>query len=154
MRLSDTALGLLVAAFGAALVFAALQLPGVRGQQFGAGFFPAIVGGLAVLAGFGIAAGGWRRGGPAVVTAAWLRDPWALINIAILAGSIALFALVGDRVGFLPFAAALIWLVQWRMGTAPLRAALIAVPGAVLFQLLFAKLLRVPLPQGMLAGWL
>ena len=52
MRLSDTALGLLVAAFGGALVFAALQLPGVRGQQFGAGFFPAIVGGLAVLAGF------------------------------------------------------------------------------------------------------
>ena len=154
MRLNDTALGLLVAALGAALLVAALQLPGVRGQAFGAGFFPSIIGGLVVMAGLGIAAGGWRRGGPVLTTAAWLREPWALTNIGILAGSIALFALVGDRVGFLPFAAALIWLVQWRMGAAPLRAAVIAAPGAVLFQLLFAKLLRVPLPQGVLAGWL
>ena len=38
--------------------------------------------------------------------------------------------------------------------TLPLRAAVIAVPGALLFQLLFATVLRVPLPRGVLEGWL
>lgn len=154
MRLNDTALGLLVAALGAALLLAALQLPGVRGQAFGAGFFPAIIGRLVVLTGLGLAAGGMRRGGAVVTTAPWLRDRWAVINVAILAGAVVLFAAVGDRVGFLPFAAGLIWLVQWRLGASPLRAAMVAVPGAILFQVLFSTVLRVPLPQGLLAGWL
>lgn len=153
MRLSDTALGLLVLVLGGAITIAALQLPGVPGQAYGAGFFPAIVGVTMGLAGLGLMASGWRRRDrKAVVLPHWLRSPWAVTNVVILAGSVILFATYAEEVGFIPFAVAILWLVQVRLDTPVPRALVVAVIGAVALYLLFAWLLRVPLPQGLMEG--
>lgn len=155
MRLNGPALGLLVVAGGAALLVASLRLPGVPGQDYGAGFFPSILAVALVLAGLGLVIGGMSRHLDALVTPPpWMRDPHATANVALLVGIIALFAAAGDRIGFIPFAVGVLFALQWRLGIPPLRAAVIAVPGAVLFHLLFVIVLRVPLPPGLLERFL
>lgn len=155
MRLSDTALGGLVAVLGGVITVASLQLPGVPGQAYGAGFFPAIVGVTLALAGVALAATGLRRRDQKLlVLPAWLGSPWAVINVLILAASIVLFAVFGDVIGFIPFAIAILWLVQVRLDTPMLRALVVAVIGAIALYLLFDWLLRVPLPDGVLEGLL
>ncbi len=155
MRLSDTALGSLVAVLGGAITVASVQLPGVPGQAYGAGFFPAIVGVTLALAGVALAVTGWRRSDQKLlVLPAWLSSPWAVINVLILAASIVVFAAFGDVIGFIPFAIAILWLVQVRLDTPMLHALVVAVIGAFALYLLFGWLLRVPLPDGLLEGLL
>ncbi|PZW46657.1 putative tricarboxylic transport membrane protein [Humitalea rosea] len=155
MRLNDLALGGLSATLGTALLVASLRLPGVRGQEFGAGFYPALIGVLTIAAGAGLMLTGLRqRGVPALRLPGWFTDGWAVANAAILAGAIAIFGAFGETIGFLPFAVVLLFVIQWRLSIPAPRAALIAVLGAIGFQLLFGKLLRVPLPPGLFEGLL
>jgi len=153
MRLSDAALGVLVAVLGGAVLIASLRLPGVPGQEYGAGFFPAILGTLIAGAGAALFVSGMKRRDQAlVVLPAWLGDGWAVLNVAILAAAIILFAVFGDDIGFIPFAVVVLWLVQVRLGTPMLRALVVAAVGAFALHLLFGTLLRVPLPDGILEG--
>jgi putative tricarboxylic transport membrane protein len=155
MRLNDLALGILTAGLGAVLTAVSLGLPGVPGQELGAGFFPALLGGATILAGGALILGGLKqRQEPWLIVPAWMRDPWAVVNLLIMIGAIAIFAAFSDRIGFLPFAVVLLAVVQLRLGIRPMRAGVIAVLGAIGFQGLFNGLLRVPLPPGLLEGWL
>lgn len=154
MRLNDRALGVLTIGLGGLLAAASLRLPGVPGQELGAGFFPALLGVVAMLTGVLLLLAGLRQTGePLLRLPGWLHDGWAVTNVAVLVLSVALFAAFAEPVGFLPFAVAIMLAVQLRMGIAPLRAGLIAVLGAIGFHLLFNEVLRVPLPPGLLEGW-
>ncbi|MFC4169808.1 tripartite tricarboxylate transporter TctB family protein [Teichococcus aestuarii] len=155
MRLNDRALGVLTLGLGGLLLAASLRLPGVPGQELGAGFFPALLGGGVMAAGTGLLlAAGRQPGEPWLRAPAWMRDRWAATNVALLVASIVLFALLAETVGFIPLAIAILLAVQLRLGIAPVRAAVTAVLGAIGFHLLFVMVLRVPLPPGLLEGWL
>jgi len=155
MRLSDRALGVLTIGMGGLLAVASLRLPGVPGQELGAGFYPALLGMAAVLTGLLLVLTGMRQKDEAVLRLpGWFRDGWAVTNVAVLVLAIALFAAFAVPVGFIPLAIVIMLAVQLRMGIAPLRAGLIAVLGAIGFHLLFSKVLRVPLPTGLLEGWI
>lgn len=154
MRLNDRALGVLTIGLGGLLTAASLRLPGVPGQELGAGFYPALLGMAAMLTGLLLVLTGMRQKGEAVLQLpGWFHDGWAITNVAVLVLAIGLFAAFAVPVGFIPFAIAIILAVQLRMGIAPPRAALIAMLGAIGFHLLFSKVLRVPLPPGVLEGW-
>ncbi|MFC7557137.1 tripartite tricarboxylate transporter TctB family protein [Pseudoroseomonas wenyumeiae] len=154
MRLSDRALGVLTITLGATGC-GLLRLPGVPGQELGAGFYPALLGMAAVLAGLLLVLAGMRQKEEALLRLpGWFRDGWAVTNVVVLVLAIALFATFAVPVGFIPLAIVIMLGVQLRMGIAPLRAGLIAVLGAIGFHLLFSKVLRVPLPPGLLEGWI
>ncbi|HWL80311.1 MAG TPA: tripartite tricarboxylate transporter TctB family protein [Roseomonas sp.] len=154
MRLNDSALGVLTIGLGGLLAAASLRLPGVPGQELGAGFFPALLGLAAMLTGVLLVLAGIRQSGePLLRLPDWVRGGWARTNVLVLVLAIALFAAFAERVGFIPFAIAIMLAVQLRMGIAPLRAGLIAVLGTIGFHLLFNEVLRVPLPAGVLEGW-
>jgi len=154
MRLNDRALGVLTLGLGGLLVAAALRLPGVPGQELGAGFFPALLGVAAMLTGLLLVLAGARQPGePLLRLPDWLRSGWARTNVVVLVASIALFAAFAEQIGFIPLAIATMLAVQLRMGIAPMRAGITAVLGAIGFHLLFNQVLRVPLPPGMLEGW-
>ncbi|MDJ0389333.1 tripartite tricarboxylate transporter TctB family protein [Roseomonas sp. E05] len=154
MRLNDRALGVLTIGLGLLLSATALRLPGVPGQELGAGFFPALLGAAAILTGLLLVLTGWRQTGePVLRLPGWLHSGWARTNVAVLVLAIALFAAFAEQVGFIPLAIAIMLTVQLRMGIAPLRAGLIAVLGTIGFHLLFNEVLRVPLPPGVLEGW-
>jgi putative tricarboxylic transport membrane protein len=165
MRLSDRATGLFMVALGALAAYGGSRLPPVPGQQIGPNVFPLVVGiGLAICGGL-IAFGIGRHyeeeaeADLAKITAqiaiepaegdmpaAWWRGLKALVPPALLL----LYVAAVDRLGFLPTAAVIVLATSLALG-ARLRLAIPLAIGAPLFvNLVFSKLLRVPLPSGFL----
>jgi putative tricarboxylic transport membrane protein len=165
MRLSDRVTGLFMVALGGLAAYGGSRLPPVPGQQIGPNVFPLVVGiGLAICGGM-IAFGVGRHyeeeaeadlakitgpiansTGEANEPLAWWRGLKALVPPALL-----LFYVVAvDRLGFLPTAAVMVLITSLALG-ARLRLAIPMAIGAPLFvNLVFLKLLRVPLPSGLL----
>jgi putative tricarboxylic transport membrane protein len=163
MHLPDRVTGLFMVALGGLAAYGGSRLPPVPGQQIGPNVFPLVVGiGLAIC-GAMIAFGVGRRyeeeaeadlakisGRIATETAdapwPWWRSLKALVPPALLI----FYVLAVDRLGFLPTAAMIVLAASLALG-ARLRLAVAMAIGAPLFvNLVFVKLLRVPLPSGLL----
>jgi putative tricarboxylic transport membrane protein len=165
MQLSDRVTGLFMVALGGVAAYGGSRLPPVPGQQIGPNVFPLVVGiGLAICGGM-IALGMGRHyeeeaeadlakitGQMAMETgetdepSAWWRGLKALVPPALLLS----YVLAVDRLGFLPTAALMVLTAALAVG-ARLRLAIPMAIGAPLFvNLVFSKLLRVPLPSGLL----
>jgi putative tricarboxylic transport membrane protein len=165
MRLSDRVTGLFMVALGGLAAYGGSRLPPVPGQQIGPDVFPLVVGvGLAICGGmiaFGVGHHYEEEAeadlakitghistetGAADAPSAWWRGLMALVPPALLL----FYALAVDRLGFLPTAAVIVLITSLGLG-ARLRLAIPMAIGAPLFvNLVFLKLLRVPLPSGLL----
>jgi putative tricarboxylic transport membrane protein len=150
MRLSDRVSGAALVALGAAAAIGGSRLPGVPGQDIGPSVFPMVVGGGLMLCGALIALGIGRgfEEPEEEEPHSWLYGLRALLPPALLI----LYVLVVDALGFLPTAAILILVSALSLGAGwrlALPVALIAPFGV---HAIFAKLLRVPLPDGLLAA--
>jgi putative tricarboxylic transport membrane protein len=126
---------------------------GLEVKQFGPMFFPWVLIGALVLVSVGIAAQGRKRipqpeGSEAIVA----PPPGAAWRFAEVVLWVVLYIALAETFGFIPTAGLLLLVYLLRLGT---RAA-VAVPVAVLLvpvaYHLFAVILRVPLPRGLL-GW-
>lgn len=151
MRLSDTMVGAGFAATGILIVASTLGYPTLEGGHPGPALFPRIVGGLMALAGVLLAVSG-ARARDASEAVAWrrLHRSRGFVDALCVLGGVVGYIAVADRLGFLLSAALLLFLLMWRLRVPPLRALAIAAVLSALVHLLFAKLLRVPLPPGLL----
>jgi putative tricarboxylic transport membrane protein len=160
MQLSDRVTGLFLIALGGVSAYAGSRLPPVPGQQIGPNVFPMVVGlGLCLCGGL-IAFGIGRHyeeeaeadlaavsGQPAEPPGAqgWLRGLMALVPPGLLL----FYVYAVDRLGFFLTAAIIIFTASLALG-ARLRLALpLALGAPLVVHLVFAKLLRVPLPWGL-----
>ena len=165
MRLPDRVTGLFVVALGGLAAYGGSRLPPVPGQQVGPNVLPLVVGiGLAICGGM-IALGVGRHyeeeaeadlaritsqiptsaSGKADERSRWWRGLKALVPPALLL----FYVLAVDRLGFLPTAAVMVLTASLAL-RAPRRLAIAMAIGTPLFlNLLFSKLLRVPLPSGL-----
>lgn len=152
MQLSDRASGLLLAALGAAAAWGGSRLPPVPGQDVGPAAFPLVIGGGLVLCGVLIALG-IGRGFEAPATEEAPPPPGGAAWRVVLPPALLLFyVLAAERLGFLLTAALMVAVAAWALGAGRrlvLGLALLAPP---LVHLAFGKLLRVPLPDGLLAA--
>jgi putative tricarboxylic transport membrane protein len=165
MQLSDRVTGLFMVALGGLAAYGGSRLAPVPGQQIGPDVFPLVVGiGLAICGGL-IAFGVGRHyeeeaeadlakitGQIATETgkvdgpSAWWHPLKTLVPPALLL----FYALAVDRLGFLPTAAVMVLITSLALG-ARLRLAIpMAIGAPLLVNLIFSKLLRVPLPSGLL----
>ena len=123
------------------------------GQKFGPAWFPGLIAvGLAVCGALLIAAG-LRQPAPWIAAPEWIRSPRARAGIAALVGGLVLYVLAADALGFHLTGVLLLalWLrvlgASWRV-TVP-----VAIIATLVIHLSFYKLLRIPLPWGMLERW-
>jgi len=159
MKLDDAVWGALLALLGAAILWHVQGFPRIPGQNVGPALFPGIVATALVVCGGILIASGLRArrrpGGAALRWAAapeWLRSPRQLLAFFVLVASNVFYLLVVDRLGFLltalVYLAALMWVLRVRVA--------LVVPVALVMTLgihyAFYKLLRVPLPWGVLQG--
>jgi len=130
------------------------QLGTTRGEAVtltNAGPYP-----LFVLAGLALTAAAaalsaWRRSRRAVATAG--GPGWRAVGL--IAAGIAIDVLLVERAGFVIASSVLFWLTARAFDAGhPLRDAFFAVGVSFGAYGLFARLLELPLPQGVLAGWL
>lgn len=159
MLLSDRITGGVIATLGAAAFVYGSRLPPVPGQQVGPSAFPMVVGAGLVLCG-GLIVFGIGRHFEEVAEAdvvahsdteqlaplpAW-HNWLALLPPALLA----FYALASEPLGFLPTTAIMVFVASLAFGATVRLAAPLALIAPVCINLVFLKLLRVPLPDGIM----
>jgi len=123
------------------------------GQKFGPAWFPGLIAaGLAVCGALLIGAG-LREHTPWIAAPEWIHSPRARTGIAALVGGLVFYVLAADALGF--HLTGIVLLTLWvRLLGASWRVTLpVAIIATLVIHFSFYKLLRVPLPWGVLERW-
>jgi putative tricarboxylic transport membrane protein len=161
MFIPDKISGIMLVGLGAAAAYGGSLLPPVPGQQVGPNVFPMVVGFGLILCGALISLGvgsALEREAQADLAAHSERPQPAASHSRLVNGAKTLlppvlliaYVFVGDALGFLPTAFAIVLAVSLAMGARLKLALPLALIAPVIVQLVFVKLLRVPLPPGLL----
>ena len=149
MQRVDQRIGAALAVLGAMVLWSARSFPAVPGQKLGAGFLPMLIGAGLLLCGLALVLRGLRGVSATALQApaSSLRDRVsAWLIIASVIGYIGL----ADRLGFMLVAPLCLLLVFRALQVRWALALGWAVVGTLVVHLAFYKLLRVPLPWGLL----
>ena len=151
MQRTDRWAGLALALLGIAVMWSARSFPNVPGQKLGAGFLPMLVGaGLLLCAlalivrslrGAAYAAGGQGA-------AEERREHFG--SSLVIIGAVVGYIVLADRVGFLIVAPLCLVATFLALRVKLSHALLWALAGTIVVHVAFYKLLRVPLPWGLL----
>lgn len=154
MKLNDAVFGLLLMALGAGVLFAVQGYPKIPGQPVGPALFPGLVAGALCITGVLLVARGWRQRAEQhwLRWDDWVRSPRHVLALAVLLGSVVFYIAAAQVLGFLPVAMLILLALFLVLRVRPLPAAAFAVIAALVVHFAFYKLLKVPLPWGLLQG--
>ncbi|HUR89649.1 MAG TPA: tripartite tricarboxylate transporter TctB family protein [Ramlibacter sp.] len=168
MKVSDRVTGAMLVALGAAAYWGGSLLPPVPGQQVGPEVFPMVIGAALVVCGVLIILGVGRtfEEEEAIVTSAtgevakaeelepergfvagFLHDGW---KVLVPPAALFFYYFASERLGFWITASLMIFTLAWSQGAKLKWAVALAVVAPAIVHLVFYKLLRVPLPFGLL----
>lgn len=159
MKLNDAVWGVLLVLFGLVVLVHVQSFPKIPGQQVGPALFPGIVGaGLAICGALlvlkGLAAR--RAGGDESATwlafEPWVRQPHYLVAFLATIGVVVFYIVAVDRLGFIVTATIFLVVLFWVFGVSRRWVLPIAIVVALCIHYAFYKLLKVPLPWGLLQG--
>jgi putative tricarboxylic transport membrane protein len=160
VRIDDTIWGAALVALGGTVFVHVQRFPSIPGQSVGPGAFPGVLGVALALCGvlllvrglrarWAAGAGGGARP-PWVEWPDWFGAPRQRLGFVVLVAVCLFYLLAAGRLGFIPcgtvFLTALMVVLQVRPG----RALLLGVVMTLLIHHVFYKLLKVPLPWGLL----
>ena len=155
MKIHDTLFGLFFLALGTLVLYAVKGFPNIPGQPVGPALFPSLIATGLCISGVMLVIKGLRN---QVKTAwfeweDWVHSPRHVLALCVLLGSIVFYIAFANSFGF--FATSFIILVAlfkalrvaWR------RTLIVSLVASFLVHFAFYKLLRVPLPWGVLTPW-
>ena len=154
MKINDAIFGALLLLLGIVVLVHVQVFPRIPGQQVGPALFPGLVAtGLAVCGVLLIVSGVRRRvEEPWYETAEWMRSGRHLIAFVAIVGGVAAYVLLASTIGFLIVAPVLLWIWFSVLGVRRGTAVVMAVVATLVIWYVVYKLLRVPLPWGVLTG--
>ena len=153
MRFNDLVLGIAVTLFAAVGLVMVWRFPAQPGTAFGPGAFPALIFSLMGLCGIVVAGRGYaQRGAPWLVLSGWAAQRINFVTLAVLAASVLFYILAAPRLGFLAAGFLSVFgVLAWAKGRKSLLvSAATAAAATLVIYAVFAHLLRVPLPYGLL----
>lgn len=159
MKLNDAVWGALLMVLAAAILIDIRGFPTIPGQQYGPALFPGVIAvGLVVCSVILIVRGlaARRTGGERmhwVALDAWTHSGRHVLALALTLGVNVLYILVADTVGFIPIGVFYLGLLFVVFGVRLRNAVPLALVITLVIHYAFYKLLRVPLPWGLLQGW-
>ena len=154
MKLNDAVFGLLLILLGAGVLVGVQGYPKIPNQPVGPALFPGLIAAGLCVCGVLLVARGWRQRGEQ----RWLVwDEWAssrrhFLALLVLLGSILFYIVAANALGFLLTGMIIMLALLLVLRVSPLRAVLVAVTSVLLVHTAFYKLLKVPLPWGVLTG--
>ncbi len=145
MRRTDRWLGLALALLACAVLWSARSFPAVPGQKLGAGFLPLLVGAGLLVCSVALVL---RSDAAPQATAPRAREHFGSSLVVI--GVIGFYILAADRLGFLIVAPLALFAMFKALRVHNVPALAWALGGTLVVHIAFYKLLRVPLPWGVL----
>ena len=159
MRLNDAVWGALLMVFSAVLLIHVQSFPRIPGQQVGPALFPgflavglAVCGALLVIKGLATRRVQGERS-EWIAFADWTRSRKHLLAFAVTIGVNVLYILAVDKLGFIPIGVLYLGLLFWVYGVDRKWIVPLAIVMTLGIHYAFYKLLKVPLPWGLLQGF-
>jgi putative tricarboxylic transport membrane protein len=152
VKINDAVFGALLLVLGLAVLLHVQSFPKIPGQNVGPALFPGLVAaGLVACAVMLIVSGVRSRPQmPWLEALPWVRSPRHIAAfVAVVAATIAYIAFA-NRIGFLIVAPLALLAMFVAFGVRPVVAVAVAIAGTLVIWYAFYKLLRVPLPWGVL----
>jgi putative tricarboxylic transport membrane protein len=152
MKLSDSMWGLLCIALGAVVLIHVQGFPAMPGQKYGPAVFPGLIAVGFVACGLLLIMRGVKAKHALVEWMEWTHSRTHLLRFAGLVVAIIFYILASDALGFLLTGTLTLLGLFALFGVALPRAAVIAVLATLAIHFLFYKVMRVPLPWGVLTS--
>jgi putative tricarboxylic transport membrane protein len=154
VKFNDAVFGLLFIVLGATVLVAVQSYPKIPGQPVGPALFPGLIAAGLCIAGVLLVARGWREHASQgwFTPEDWMRSPRHALALAVLLGAIVFYIVAADTLGFLLTAVLILAALFVVLRVPATRAVPIAIIATLLVHFAFYKLLRVPLPWGVLKG--
>ncbi|HEX6959945.1 MAG TPA: tripartite tricarboxylate transporter TctB family protein [Ferrovibrio sp.] len=151
MRFNDAVFGVVLLALAIFIWTMAAGFPKQIGMTYGPAFFPQVLsvllGGSAVL----LIYRGFRSGEAILQAGPWARDPRRWLGLALVFGALLFYTDLSNLLGFHITVFLIGFVLMLYLGVRLWLALVVALAAAAVLWLLFARLLLVPLPGGLLA---
>ena len=152
MKINDAVFGALLLVLGLAVLLHVQSFPKIPGQNVGPALFPGSVAGALVICALLLIVSGvrsrpqnaWFEGPP------WMRSPRHAGAFVAVVGSTIAYIVLANAVGFLIIAPLALFAMFIAFGVRRRTAVIVAFVGTLVIWYAFYKLLRVPLPWGVL----
>ena len=155
MKLNDAVFGLLLLALGSLVLYAVQGFPKIPGQPVGPALFPGLIATGLCVAGLLLLIQGIRARGtqPWLAWDDWVRSPRHVLALALLLGCVVFYIAFANWLGFLPSAFLILLALFSVLRVPPRRSVPVALIATLAIHFAFYKLLRVPLPWGVLTPY-
>jgi putative tricarboxylic transport membrane protein len=150
VKFNDAIVGAMLSALGIAILIHIQSYPLIPGQQYGPALFPGVIAVGLVATGAVLVVRGVRQRSPLIVLEAWIRSPTLAMNFLAICGALVFYIVAAEPLGFIPTMVICLVALFLKLGVRLLPAAVIAIVATLVIHLMFYKLLRVPLPWGVL----
>ena len=155
MKLSDAVFGLLLLALGAVVIGVVSSYPTIPAQRVGPALFPGLIALGLVIGGLLLIARGWRDRAmvPWIRFEPWVQSPRHVAGFIGVIGSVVFYIVAANWLGFLLTSLIILTVLFRLFGVALGRSIVIAAIATFVIHFAFYKLLRVPLPWGVLTNY-
>lgn len=150
MRIHDSLTGAVLLLLSLAVLWHIQGFPPAAGQQFGPALFPGLVAGGLAIASLVLVWQGLRSGRPLLAPGPGLRSPRHVAALLAALAGMVFYILCADALGFVVCSVLVLAVLQWALGVRLPLALAVAVVATLVIHACFYKLLRVPLPWGVL----
>jgi putative tricarboxylic transport membrane protein len=150
MRINDAVVGACLIALAIAILVHIQAYPLIPGQKYGPALFPGVIAVGLIGCGLLLVRRGLRAGRPLVAFAGWMRSPALVTNFLAICAVLVFYIVAVAPLGFIPTATLALLALFLKLRVRVLPAVVVAVAATLLIHTLFYKLLRVPLPWGVL----
>ncbi|MEI6303069.1 MAG: tripartite tricarboxylate transporter TctB family protein [Betaproteobacteria bacterium] len=152
MKFNDALIGAALFILAVAIGVHIRGFPEMPGQKFGAALFPGLIAAGLLVCGTMLFVRGVRSGDRLVVLVPWMRMPQQVANFVLVCALLLFYIFASDALGFIPSGFIILMALFLKLAVPPLRATVVAIIATLVIHALFYKLLRVPLPWGVLQG--
>jgi len=150
VKVNDAVVGVALIALAAAILVHIQGYPLIPGQKYGAALFPGLVAVGFIATGLALLVRGVRQGFPLFTLGGWMRSPRLATNFLAILAALVFYIAFAQSLGFLVTGSILLAALFLKFGVRPALAVVIAIVATLVIHFLFYKLLRVPLPWGVL----
>jgi putative tricarboxylic transport membrane protein len=152
MKVNDALIGAALVVLGAVVLWHIQGFPPMPGQKYGPAWFPGLIAIGLVLCGGLLMASRLRATAPEALFAfpEWTQRAQPVASVVSVVAGLLAYVLAVDALGFHITAAALLLVWSRLLGASWKLALPVAVAATVVIHLAFYKLLKVPLPWGLL----